>query len=289
MPDRRVATHREVLRADVDRVVGPVVDLDDLELRAVGDHELRVRRDRARTAVVQDHDGLRVVLEPQLQVRERGGAGPGAADGDRQRLVVGAGLVHRDHVGLGERRPRLRRDAVGGDAAVAEPGVVPSDGLVTGAGAGEVRRGVPEAGDHRDVDPAVGRHRGVVQAAQAPQRREPPLLLAATRDLEGLDVVGGETQLPRRELRAARGLDARVHVEDRCSGGVDDAAPGRRRARYLRRFARPDHPTAPSICSSIRRLSSSAYSMGSSRAMGSTNPRTIIAIASSSESPRHIR
>ena len=43
------------------------------------------------------------------------------------------------------------------------------------------------------------------------------------------------------------------------------------------------------ICNSIRRFSSSAYSMGSSRAMGSTRPRTIIAIASSSSRPRDIR
>lgn len=48
-------------------------------------------------------------------------------------------------------------------------------------------------------------------------------------------------------------------------------------------------PTAPSICSSISRLSSSAYSIGSSLAIGSTKPRTIIAIASSSERPRLIR
>ena len=48
-------------------------------------------------------------------------------------------------------------------------------------------------------------------------------------------------------------------------------------------------PTAPSICSSIRRLSSRAYSIGSSLAMGSTKPRTIIAIASSSVMPRDIR
>ena len=49
------------------------------------------------------------------------------------------------------------------------------------------------------------------------------------------------------------------------------------------------HPIEPSICSSISRLSSSAYSIGSSRAIGSTKPRTIIAIASSSVRPRLIR
>ncbi len=48
-------------------------------------------------------------------------------------------------------------------------------------------------------------------------------------------------------------------------------------------------PTDPSIWSSIRRLSSSAYSIGSSLAMGSTKPRTIVAIASSSVMPRLIR
>ena len=50
-----------------------------------------------------------------------------------------------------------------------------------------------------------------------------------------------------------------------------------------------DQPTAPSICSSISRFSSSAYSIGNSRAIGSTKPRTIIAIASSSPIPRLIR
>ena len=48
-------------------------------------------------------------------------------------------------------------------------------------------------------------------------------------------------------------------------------------------------PTAPSICSSMSRLSSSAYSIGSSLAIGSTNPRTTIAIASSSVRPRLIK
>ena len=53
--------------------------------------------------------------------------------------------------------------------------------------------------------------------------------------------------------------------------------------------ARSAQPTAPSIWSSIRRLSSRAYSIGSSLAIGSTKPRTIIAIASSCSMPRDIR
>jgi hypothetical protein len=48
-------------------------------------------------------------------------------------------------------------------------------------------------------------------------------------------------------------------------------------------------PTAPSIWSSISRLSSRAYSIGSSRAMGSTKPRTMVAAASSSVMPRLMR
>ena len=49
------------------------------------------------------------------------------------------------------------------------------------------------------------------------------------------------------------------------------------------------YPTEFSICNSMRRLSSRAYSIGNSRAIGSTKPRTIIAMASVSSSPRLIR
>ena len=43
------------------------------------------------------------------------------------------------------------------------------------------------------------------------------------------------------------------------------------------------------LVDTISRFSSRAYSMGSSRAIGSMNPRTIIAMASSSDMPRLIR
>ena len=48
-------------------------------------------------------------------------------------------------------------------------------------------------------------------------------------------------------------------------------------------------PTEPSISSLISRLSSTAYSRGSSLVKGSKKPLTIMVIASSSESPRLIR
>ena len=49
------------------------------------------------------------------------------------------------------------------------------------------------------------------------------------------------------------------------------------------------YPTVPSICSSIRRFISTAYSMGSSLTSGSMKPLTIIVEASASLSPRLAR
>ncbi len=103
-----------------------------------------------------------------------------------------------------------------------------------------------------DVEVVAGQRRLVVQAAEALERREPPDLLAAGRDRVVGQVEGAH--------RVQVGGDFQTH-----------------------------QPTAPSICSSMRRLSSRAYSIGSSLAIGSTKPRTIIAIASSSAMPRDIR
>ena len=48
-------------------------------------------------------------------------------------------------------------------------------------------------------------------------------------------------------------------------------------------------PTEPSICSSISRFISTAYSIGSSLISGSMKPLTIIVLASASDSPRLVR
>src|SRR5690606_27367153 len=97
------------------------------------------------------------------------------------------------------------------------------------------------------------------------------VLLPATGHLEGFHVVAGEPLAPGRL-------------------GNDGALLQRRADVVLGRVLCHRHqPTDPSICSSMSRLSSSAYSIGSSRAIGSTKPRTIIAIASSSARPRDIR
>ena len=53
--------------------------------------------------------------------------------------------------------------------------------------------------------------------------------------------------------------------------------------------ATASQPTEPSICSSIRRLHSTAYSIGSVRVIGSMKPLTTMPIACSSERPRLIR
>ena len=49
------------------------------------------------------------------------------------------------------------------------------------------------------------------------------------------------------------------------------------------------YPTEPSICNSMSRFISTAYSIGSSLTSGSIKPLTIIVLASASESPRLCR
>src|SRR5690606_38544037 len=134
-----------------------------------------------------------------------------------------------------------------GHVYLAEPRVVAAHGLD-----GDLGRGV-----HVDLDVAdmALRHGlAVVQALQARERGEAPLLLAPGGNLEVGQVVG------RLLVQGRQGLLVQAH-----------------------------QPTAPSICSSISRFSSSAYSMGSSRAIGSTKPRTVMAIVSASPSPRLMR
>ena len=91
---------------------------------------------------------------------------------------------------------------------------------------------------------------GVAIEVDAAQRREAPVLVAERRDPQRLTGLGC-------------GLAPRLE-------------PGA-------------HPTEPSICSWIRRLSSTAYSSGSSFVIGSTKPATISAEASASDRPRLIR
>src|SRR5690625_2320236 len=117
------------------------------------------------------------------------------------------------------------------------------------------------------------------QALEPVQRGEPPFFLPAGGDGEVLDRVGGEPVSPGRT--GGFGLPVTV-----CAVGARPRVVGAERVVFS---CGRHQPTAPSICSSISRFSSRAYSMGSSRAIGSTKPRTIIAIASASSIPRDIR
>ncbi len=120
--------------------------------------------------------------------------------------------------------------------------------------------GDPGGGIDCDAYLPVGKRRVSMQATQPPKRGEPPLLLAAGRHAEVGRVVGPQL----------------VQAGDGSRG-------------FHGSLEASHQPTAPSICSSISRFSSSAYSIGSSRAIGSTNPRTMVAAASSSVIPRLIR
>ena len=165
----------------------------------------------------------------------------------------------RDHEDAG-----LRELGLGGHVDGEDPrrGAGPDPGRdpVRGDEAGQAALGVRHldvagggAGGDLDLDVVVVtvERRVVVQAAQPLERREPPDLLAPGR------APGG-----RPGRRSPPG-----------AGGI---------ALDLERVRTAHQPTAPSICSSMSRLSSRAYSIGSSLAIGSTKPRTIIAIASSS-------
>ncbi len=80
------------------------------------------------------------------------------------------------------------------------------------------------------------------------------------------------------------------HRPDRVpQAGVAPADRRRLRQGLPRRGDRRPQPTEPSICSSISRLHSTAYSIGSVRVIGSMKPLTTMPIACSSERPRLIR
>src|SRR5690606_33353392 len=140
------------------------------------------------------------------------------------------------------------------------------------------RDGVVVLDVHRGADGGELAREDLLQAVH---RREAPVLLAT----RGNGEVGqGEGGTPRGPGGLGGGSDAVAVRLVRLGSGVVG------RQVLLGGACGSGHqPTAPSICSSMRRLSSRAYSIGSSRAMGSTKPRTIIAIASVSSRPRDMR
>ena len=257
MPQHRVLAQPGVVGADVHRVVGPVGDPHDGQPSGVADDEFDVVGVGSAAAVVDDHDGFGEFLDPDLQVAVGDRAFARSGDGDLDRLGD-----------LRCRAPTVTMVASLNDenacAATRSAGTPPWPSRSS------PRRTVstvtPGCSETLIARAAGGRRGAVVQAAQPLERGEPPELVAAAGHLEGVDVEGGE-QLA-------------------LVGDGSDVSPWRHLLSL--RFC-ATHPTAPSICSSISRLSSRAYSIGSSLAMGSTKPRTTIAIASSSVMPRLIR
>ena len=124
----------------------------------------------------------------------------------------------------------------------------------------------------RDHPRQVAEHHPVGQLRVAQKQR--------TRLL--LELVGIEPA----QVRVAPGLVAVGRNRQRLIALERRRALAREPGRLRHRLR---HPTEPSICSWISRFSSTAYSSGSSLVIGSTNPETIIAEASSSDSPRLIR
>lgn len=186
VPQHRVLAQRGVVRADVDGVVGPVGDRHHLERRGVADDELDVVGVGSAAPVVDHHDGLAEFLDTDLHVPVGRVALAGTGDGDLDGLVHLHVATDGDHRRVAERRKCLCGDTIGGNAALAEALVAALDGLDRHAGA------LTDLDQRAARRLAVGARGAVVQAAQPPQRREPPDLVATVRDLEGVDVERGE-------------------------------------------------------------------------------------------------
>ena len=122
---------------------------------------------------------------------------------------------------------------------------------------------------HRDVEVEVDHVLGGV-------------VRTARRALERVEVERAD----RRELPARLALELGQREARRLGGGGLAALREELRLGDLRRS---HQPIEPSICSSIRRFISTAYSIGSSLTIGSMKPLTISLPASSSERPCDIR
>ena len=243
---------------------------DDGQRGAVADEELDVVGVGRAADVVEHDDRLGERLDVDEQVPE---GAPLSTPSPRSVTTVGALATasrgHRDDGGLLERRPGAGRDPVGRHAGPAEPGVV----------AGRPSRRRPR-GRRRP-------RRTTLAVAGAPSsscrcRRR---CSGVNRHSSSRPVGTSKSASSNERCRSPRLSPGTGVAPCECGLPLNPPVSGLR----ISRSASDAQPTAPSICSSMSRLSSRAYSIGSSLAIGSTKPRTIIAIASSSVSPRLIR
>ena len=256
----RVAPDQGVVLGEVDGVVGPLLQAHDRQVRAVAHADLDTGVVLGGAGVLQDDGGAAVPtrLDDGVAV-PAAGTGAGEAH-DHGRVELGLLGDAHEHRPL-RAGPGRDRGAVSGAVGAADPLVV--------HGQAQQLDALGRLGLHGDG--AVGAALLGEQAGEAVDGREAPVLLSATGDGKVVHGIRGLALGPRL-------------VGDQRLGGVGVGAGG-----GVLLGQKAHQPTAPSICSSIRRFSSRAYSMGSSRAMGSTNPRTIMAMASSSDMPRDMR
>ncbi len=263
--ERRILVHSGLVRREVDCVVIPPLDRDDRQRRAVPHDDLDVLGLRGRALVAEDHGAPRVRLRLDHDVRVRHPTGAGETDDDR--LIELDVRRDADERRLRLLRPRDRAGHVFGAEHLAARGLVHLQAEMLHL----------RGSAHLDRDDVVGRRLVDQQRSEPVEWGVLPVDLAA----------GGRAEV-RRVVRP-RSLRPRLHGHEAAVG-----QDGRRVDVTLRGvrggLSRCRHqPTDPSMPISMSLFSSRAYSMGSSRAIGSMKPRTIIAMASSSGIPRLMR
>ena len=257
-----VTAERQTLVRGVQNGIVPFLQRHDGQVRAVASLNLNslVEGSLRGSGVRQDDGSLREVLGANHDVLRAGALDIRHVDANRSvELSLCRDL---DDGCLLKAVPRDDGSAIAGSKNGSEALVVAGHGF-DDDGSGSVNR------HGRIARVVVG---GFEEALDATHRGESPVLLASVRNDNVVQVERGRTVRARRVslLGVSPVRVGLVH-------GVNNSVGGRHQ------------PTDPSICSSMRRLSSRAYSIGSSLAIGSTKPRTIIAMASFSSRPRLIR
>ena len=103
VPEHGVAAHLDVVRGDVNCIVGPVVDVHHGQCRLVVDDELDVLGVGSAALLIEDDDGARERLEVDLHVPECRGIHAGALECDDHGLTELDLTADREHRRLVER------------------------------------------------------------------------------------------------------------------------------------------------------------------------------------------
>jgi len=259
--------------------LGGEVEVVEVGLGAFAGDDERVREDRD-TVGERPGDGDEGLLHLDAlgDVEDVAGAEPRAMErgelvatekhGVLQEVFLEQGRAGADGVFEGFEDHALG-DELGGERRLQHAMAVDVDDEAGGVG--------DQAGARDEVSDLGGRRRrrgGVAVERKGAGVGEAPLLVVARGHRQRLERVpallteDGEPVL-RAELGGLGGLQG--NVEDTGGGGGDGV-----------------HPTDPSICSSMRRFSSTEYSIGNSFTRSLTKPFTASDIASPSERPRCI-